>query len=118
MPQLDLATYPGIILFVTLFFFVFFLLLIQYFLPIVLAKFLSLKKINSSYEEIQAVLHRFSLFFFLEKYTFSSVLNVRGVEVFENLNQILSLDDLDFVSFFGNQLFCEDVENVSINKNI
>jgi len=114
MPQLDLATYPGIILFVTVFFFGFFLLLIHFFLPTVLAKFLSVQKINMSYDEIQNTLHRFSLFFFLEKYTCSFVLNACSLDAFHLLNQSLSLDDLDFVSFFGNYVFCEDVLDVDL----
>lgn len=66
MPQLDLVTYSGIISFFSLFFFVF-LGLSYYFLPVVLAKFLSLEKINGMYTSFQNVAYNFSGFCIIGK---------------------------------------------------
>jgi len=70
MPQLDLTTYTGVIVSLTFVFFFLLVILVQYFLPIILTKFLSLKKMNSVYTDFQAFVHHYSMFLFIQEYKF------------------------------------------------
>jgi len=84
MPQLDLATYFGVIISTTIFFFFFFILLIQFFLPIVLSKFLSIKRLTSSYTNIQIAVNTFSLCIFTQDFRIALDLYTTMLDQFSN----------------------------------
>jgi len=108
MPQLDLVTYSGIISFFSLFFFVF-LGLSYYFLPVVLAKFLSLEKINGMYTSFQNVAYNFSVFVLLESAKFVvSIYNFVRANVLDCYT-VLSVDEIETIALFRGVLFCEYV---------